>query len=251
MNSQAGHPEHPDSPDLADLKKWAYTFTWLLPFHYVQDRVQGLVEFNMAPDARTSAVAGSFPALAQFVTVYPQVRADLESFLARIDATTDSMEILHIAAIAVESLIDLLARLTTAAAGPDGLAVAPPSAGPVGQADLSYAFEIIEGAVELPDPVGQGATITALLVTISGVPATGMGTPVVLVDPGRYAPVPRTPARGRVQLLLRRPGDGGIPVPGRRPEDRGPHRRAARPGHPAATGRVGRRVGDAQQANPA
>lgn len=189
MNGQTGQPEHPDSGDLADLKKWTYGFTWSLPFHYVQDRVQALVEFNLSPDPGTTVAADSFPALAQFVTVYPQVRVDLEGILARIDATATDEAALRNAAITLEAMIDLLRRVTSVAGGQDGLSVAPPAVGPSGQADLSYAFEVIEGAVELPDPADAGATVSALLVTIAGAPAIGIGTPVALVDPDRYDPV--------------------------------------------------------------
>jgi hypothetical protein len=189
MTGQTGQPEHPDSGDLADLKKWTYGFTWSLPFHYVQDRVQALVEFNLSPDRATAATADSFPALAQFVTVYPQVRADLEGILARIDATTADEVTLRNAAIALEAMIDLLGRVTAVARGQDGLFVGPSAVGPSGQAALSYAFEIIESAVQLPDPASPGATVSALLVTIAGAPPAGIGTPGVLVDPDRYDPV--------------------------------------------------------------
>ncbi|MFI6599275.1 LysM peptidoglycan-binding domain-containing protein [Nonomuraea sp. NPDC050536] len=195
MVSQNGTPDDPTSQDLSELTKWTYAFTWSLPFHYVQDKVYGQVEFNVAQTEAADSVADWFPALAEFVTIYPQVRADLDTILAGIDATTEDEQIIHDADVALTSFTDLLTRVTSSSGF--ALILDPPVRPFAGQADLTYSFQVEEGSIDLPDPDDPGETVTALLVTIIGAVPDGMGTPVVLVAPDRYEPrryVPKEPA---------------------------------------------------------
>ena len=186
MTGQTGKPEHPDATtDLDKLTVWAYTFTWSLPFHYVQDRVHGMVEFNQKATFAAEA-ADTFGALAEFVTVYPKVRQDLVEILARVDATTTDETQIDRAAVAVGSFAELLGRITGSGDGPDNLAVAAPRFATAGDASLTYSFEIIEGGIRLPDPDDPSQTVTALLVTIDGAVPPGIGTPAVQIDPDRY-----------------------------------------------------------------
>ena len=189
MTGQTARAQHPGSTDLGELKRWIYSFTWSLPVHYVQDRVHGLVHFNVAAPASAAAPADSFDPLAQFVTVYPSVRRDLEGILGRVDATTTDEQMLLEAAIAVDSFTKLLERVSLASAGPAGLSISDQPDARLGQTDLSYAFEIIESGVEVPNPLDPSVSVTALVVTIVGAVPAGVGTPIVLVDPEHYDPV--------------------------------------------------------------
>ncbi len=164
---QAGQATHVDTADLSAVTKWTYDFTWSLPFHYVQDRVHGVVEFNVAPGGvGVQAAPDLFDALAEFVTVYPHVRVDLDTILAPIE-TTSSEKAFSDAGVALGAFVELLSMVNGAAGGADGLALAVAGAG-LG-AVTEYEFEVVEGA----DDHGN------LLITVISHSPTGGGAPVV------------------------------------------------------------------------
>jgi hypothetical protein len=217
LADQAGAPSDPDAPELADLTRWTYTFTYELPVHYPQDRVYADVEFNVGGGtARLAAMLDAFPELAEFITVFPSVDADLRGILATIDAATDPVkdkDKIHDAAVALASFVDLLGRITTAAAGA-ALAVESPRLR-AGIAALAYAFQIDEGSADLDG-------VQALLVTLVGAPPAGIGDPDVLVDPARYDAEPRPAVEGSFAFVYKDRATGqyltaadGQMIPGR------------------------------------
>ncbi|HET7015008.1 MAG TPA: hypothetical protein VFI65_13920 [Streptosporangiaceae bacterium] len=179
VTGQLGEPTHANAADLPAVRKWTYEVTWTLPFHYVQDRVHGVVEFNVGPALTAQAPPDLFDALAEFVTVYPHVRADLDAILAPIDARTDSQKEFDDAAAALRAFIELLEIVNGAAAGPTGLAM--PEAGPGASSATDFEFEVVEGADD-----GN------LLVTIFPGAFPGVGTPVI--DIAGYKAEPAEPA---------------------------------------------------------
>lgn len=186
MTGQTAAAAEPGAADLAGLTKWTYSFTWSLPFHYEQDRVHGQVEFNLSANPAAAPAADLFAQLAEFVTVYPQVRVDMDAVLASVDATTTNQDTLKNADISARAFVDLLERITLSAVGAQtGLAFGSPVPALVGAPELTYAFDVSEGFTDLPGPAGTGA-VRALLVTLHGRVPAGIGAPTVLIEPARY-----------------------------------------------------------------
>jgi hypothetical protein len=144
LTEQTGERTFEEATELADLTKWRYEASWSLPFHYVQDRVHGVIEFNVAPGAAAAAAPDLFDALAQFTTVYPAIKADLDRFLAPIDALTSLGPEVDCADVSLQSFVEVLAIVNAAAAGAAGLALGDP--GPAAAGAANYGFEVIEGA---------------------------------------------------------------------------------------------------------
>ena len=188
--------------DLAALLAYHYDVTYTLPFHYPQDRVHGTVEWNVAPSL--SMLAGfedAFPAMAQFVTVVPAVQADLTALLATIDATIDPVADkakIDDAAVALASFLELSNDLLDAARS-SGLALTS-SRRAGGSPALTYAFTLEESFVAV------GEDPAALLVTLVGDVPSGMGTPVVDIEPATYEAVPppvTPPVAGQTSYVYR------------------------------------------------
>jgi hypothetical protein len=188
MVAQSGEPSNPNAPILSDLTEWTYAFVYSLPFHYPQDRVYCEVEFNIAEKLHAEfAFIDAFPALAEFINVYPDVRKDLVGILSKIDATTDDANLIRNARVALESFIDLLNRITSTVSGGALVAKNPPRRLGGSNAE-TYSFSIQEGSIERADPDDPKKTVNALLVTIVGAPPAGIGTPVVLIDSQIWTP---------------------------------------------------------------
>ncbi|MCU9952106.1 LysM peptidoglycan-binding domain-containing protein [Burkholderia sp. BKH01] len=196
MTAQDGAPTYDlDHASLSQLKQWDYAFTYSLPFHYPQDRVYGTVEFNLRQRPRALAsFPDAFAQLAEFVTVFPEVNADLQTILAGIDATAEPVrdqQKIDEAAVALQSFIRLVGDLVQAAGGGDSTGGERDSAGPglrfapeprllTGDPTLTYAFFVEEGSARVGDTEG------ALVVSLSGAVPDGMGRPVVDVNPAIY-----------------------------------------------------------------
>ncbi|CAJ3254289.1 LysM domain-containing protein [Burkholderia pseudomallei] len=202
MTEQSGTPTHDlDTASLPLLKQWDYAFTYSLPFHYPQDRIYGEVEFNLrtAPTLFAS-FPDAFAQLAEFITVFPKVNADLQTILAGIDATVDPMtdqQKIDDASIALQSFIQLVDELVEAAGGNTqgngerrggtGLTFQAPARLLTGDPSLTFAFYEEEGSAEVGDTEG------ALVVTLVGAVPAGMGQPVVEIDPALYDAQPWQP----------------------------------------------------------
>lgn len=185
----AGTPQA-DADELSEILVWTLDATYSLPYHYPQDRVHATVDFNIAaPMMALASFLDAFNALAQFVTVFPTVQADLDTWLAGIDASidaTDAQGKLQIdnAATALDSMVRMVGAIVDAAGGGGSFRIARPmlSTG-VGDPSLSYSFTVAESSVD------YGQTRDALMVTIIGAPPDGIGTPVILVAPDTHEPV--------------------------------------------------------------
>jgi hypothetical protein len=84
LTVQTGTPSHPGASAIAAAIAWTYAGTYVLPLHYPQDTVSIEITFNVAdPGGRTAdALADAFVALAELITVFPQVAVDLDGALA-------------------------------------------------------------------------------------------------------------------------------------------------------------------------
>jgi hypothetical protein len=178
MLDQSGVTSHPEATKLAELTEWNYAFTYALEFHYPQDRVHGEIKFNVARSRRRTlaGLQDAFDALAQFVTVYPEVKPDLTGVLAGLDPGSDEAAVDKAATAlgAFNAMVDKVVRQ----AGSAGLVAV---GGPAVNAEDTYRFTVAEGSGKAKD------CDRSLLVTICGTPLPGMAAPVVSVGrPGTY-----------------------------------------------------------------
>lgn len=93
---QAGRP-HPEKITQANIDEaviWDYSFDYSQSRHEPQDEISFRVEFNLQPGLRalSSPIDDLFSALAEFVTVYPDVAEDLDGVLRKIDGKAEEKE---------------------------------------------------------------------------------------------------------------------------------------------------------------
>jgi hypothetical protein len=116
---QAAFEAHPGATDPAELMAWSYSFSYLHKAA-AQDEPGATVEWSTSA-VEASALGDSdmplFAALAQFVTVWPEIDADLEAFLGPLDAEADAAPSEAVSALAaMEGIIASLASAYEAGA---------------------------------------------------------------------------------------------------------------------------------------
>jgi hypothetical protein len=193
LTVQTGEPDTPGGADgstaddfipagsLDELTRWRYAFSYTRPFHYPHDQVHLKAAFNLSERAAGLAAPphDPFAGLAQFTTVFPKVQSDLDTFLAKIDATTKpSSDPFLKAAVAVNALVTMLDAIAPEQRAIAALTAAPPA--PEDEVNPVYEFTLSES------PEQVGTTPDALVVTVKDAPPTGIGVPVVLVAPDQY-----------------------------------------------------------------
>lgn len=187
--AQSGTATHPEATDVALLSEWTYGFTYTLPVHYPQDTVHATVVFNVAQTPAAEALlADSFAAMAEFVTVFPGVNADLQEALPQLTpASTAGSPAVTKAARAIGAVNDMLDSITgranPAAAGQSRFTVRDRDASLVSTTETTWAFSVQE------ESGTAGATAGALIVTV--LPASG---PVPVVQIAGYTAQPYTSA---------------------------------------------------------
>ncbi len=184
----AGNPVAPPGATPADLAEWNYGFEYVY-LGSAQDSVRATVEFNLSPSllrASQDTSADLFGALAQFVTAYPAIAADMESFLRGINASTakdDATDAMY-ATDAFEQIVAGVAaayRAWADAQTPLAMAAVP--------SHVTFVFDIA-----LADDDGQ-ARIDIFKVSLEP-EGTALPDPVVLIDPEQYQWEPATPPEG-------------------------------------------------------
>ncbi len=112
LATQSGPSTVADPTTVTEATEWTYAFVYSLPMHYPQDVVNISVEFNLQPVGELAAAtfADSFAALAEFVTVYPQIVPDLEGQLATLTTTAPAKQVAT-ALAAVQSVTAILDRI--------------------------------------------------------------------------------------------------------------------------------------------
>lgn len=159
---------------------WNYSFVFSEAFHYPQDAVNFVSTFNAFTGLGSDPLFGArdlVSDLAEFVTVYPEVAADLNGTLALVDNTTVDPKILNVALIALQSFVQLVGRVAEDFGTMSLRAHAGLRAGP-GQAP--YAFSVSEDHIDETNP--DGKAVEALLVTLTGLPPSGIGDPTVDIE---------------------------------------------------------------------
>lgn len=176
MSDQSGNSTYPGAKELDRLTRWDYAFTYTLPFHYPQDTVVCRVDFNLPKAGQTiEEIDDAFAQLAQFITVFPQVKKDLATILAGIDAATTDQKQIDDAAVALESFITLT-RDVTDGSGKTGLIMPGRFTTFSEDNTLAYQFSIRETSARIDG-------VDALVVIINGSPPAGIGPPQVLLQP--------------------------------------------------------------------
>lgn len=184
MSDQTGTASDPNISDLSEVTLWDYSFTYALSFHYPQDRIYCQVDFNIADMLEmTAGFEDAFNQLAQFITVFPEVKKDLVGLLATIDATTSDQETIDNAAVALQAFIKMVSDVIDATQE-IGLVMAERPKPFTSKNVEPFNFYIQECSVNI------GSTQAALLVTLVGELPEGISPPVVYIDPENYDPVP-------------------------------------------------------------
>lgn len=159
---------------------WNYSFVFSQAFHYPQDAVNFVSTFNAFTSYGDNSLLGArdlVSDLAEFVTVYPDVAADLTGVLALVDNTTVDPKVLNVAAIALQSFVQLVGRVAEAF-GTMSLRARPRLGAGPGQEP--YAFSLSEDHINETDP--DEKPVEALLVTLTGRPPAGIGDPTVEIE---------------------------------------------------------------------
>lgn len=102
-------PEGTFNP-LKNVTQWGYGFIYSMQVHHLQDDVHGTITFNVATRVGASAALQRdlFDNLAQFVHVYPDVLADLNTYLVPVDVDTTDPTQLTNAQYALESAATMI-----------------------------------------------------------------------------------------------------------------------------------------------
>ena len=129
---------------LADLTKWGYTFTYSLPFHYPQDSLICEIDFNVRNQRCVEGgLEDAFRQLAQFITVFPDVKQDIATILAKIDANTTDETLIDNARTALKAFINMVSDIVEHAKA-QNFCIAPPRRMLSGAEDQSYKCTISE-----------------------------------------------------------------------------------------------------------
>jgi hypothetical protein len=164
--TQVGSATVPGATTIAQATQWTYTLGYSLPVHYPQDTVYLEVDFNVMPTVNLAdaSFASVFPALAEFVSVFPQVQADLNGSLALLTEASSGAPVTT-AAAAIGAVNQMLAKITGGGSGARRFAVPKPPRALYSSTATSYAFNV----VEQPQTVnGQQNVLVVLVAGVSG-----------------------------------------------------------------------------------
>lgn len=167
---------------LSDAVLWDYSFVYGQNFHYPQDTVEFVSTFNVfdsSPNMLLATGRSLVADLAEFVTVYPDVAKDLVGVLATVDNSTTDTKVLNTAKIALQSFIQLVARVVEDFGARATMVSDRLVSGP-GPGQAPYHFSITEDFTSEKNP--DKTDVDALLITLEGFPPTGIGTPSVDID---------------------------------------------------------------------
>lgn len=184
MDSQQGGATLPDG-SLSDLTQWTYSVGYSLDFHYEQDVVYGVVEYNLksALHLRDASLLDAFPALAQFTTALPSLQAAIQDTVPGIDATTTDKTLLNAAARALGAYLKMVSDIAASAEHGDGLRVHAGRPRLTGTDAAPYPFHIEEKTRTFEDADGNQVSAWVVSIVSDNGPPVGLSErPYVLVD---------------------------------------------------------------------
>ena len=159
---------------------WDYSFDYSQSRHEPQDEISFRVEFNLQPGLRalSSPIDDLFSALAEFVTVYPDVAKDLDGVLRKIDGKAEKGE-RERAYKALEFFSDLVGGVANAWKSSKGAEFAGGYGG--GKVADGCKFSIREESKRIDYP--DGTTVEALMIRVKGDwLSSGISTPIVFIE---------------------------------------------------------------------
>jgi hypothetical protein len=144
---------------------WDYSFDYSQSRHEPQDEISFRVEFNLQPGLRalSSPIDDLFSALAEFVTVYPDVAKDLDGVLRKIDGKAEKGE-RERACKALEFFSDLVGGVADAWKSSKGAEFAGGYGG--GKVADGCKFSIREKSKRIDYP--DGTPVEALMIRVKG-----------------------------------------------------------------------------------
>jgi hypothetical protein len=169
-----------------DLALWEYGFSYLHPGS-AQDSLTATVDFNLASAVARFAAdpqLALFAALAQFISVYPAIARDLDTYLLEVTGASKPDEVTD-AALALSALEQIAQGVAQAY---EQWASAQAVQRAAMAARVTYVFDI-----DMRDDAGD-AVVDILNVSIP--PAIPLPVPVVLIDPATYMAQPVSPPPG-------------------------------------------------------
>ena len=152
-------------PKIDEAVIWDYSFDYSQSRHEPQDEISFRVEFNLQPGLRalSSPIDDLFSALAEFVTVYPDVAKDLDGVLRKIDGKAEKGE-RERACKALEFFSDLVGGVADAWKSSKGAEFAGGYGG--GKVADGCKFSIREKSKRIDYP--DGTPVEALMIRVKG-----------------------------------------------------------------------------------
>lgn len=171
------------SNQLGQVKIWEYHFIYSRSFHYPQDRLHCRVEFNINEAEKDRGdLLDAFNQLAQFVTVYPEVKASMDLHLSKVDVDTEhEAEDFKVANHALTAFNTMMSNIVAAAnvTTARSLTLNPSPRGFGGDDRLTYEFVIQEGVGNING--AEGMLYVRLEDGATGRPE-GIGKPVISIE---------------------------------------------------------------------
>jgi LysM repeat protein len=176
-----------DWENIVEAMQWDYSFTYSESFHYPQDQTHFTTTFNI-PDpalAKFAVTADPVPDLFEFITVYPQVQADLTGTLAGITQQSSTDDVTK-AAIALGAFVQLVQNVSSTLAQflpPPQDAFAKRALAVIAQrGQLPYTYVISESSIDKINPNDNVNNVVALLTKLRPLPPEGIDTPSINIS---------------------------------------------------------------------
>jgi hypothetical protein len=169
---------------IAQGKNWDYTFTYSCD-HLLQDEVLVSLPFNVTASPGIKFVNNGkkdlFDALAQFVTVYPAIKKDLDTYLMQVAMETSKTDISYINGIAaLQAFTDCVQQVGVGWETRERLKNALPSPGIPSGFEFDFVINETRSAGDVVVTLSPGET---------GI--DGIAMPVIAINPGNYEAVPQ------------------------------------------------------------
>ncbi|HEX9366247.1 MAG TPA: hypothetical protein VF921_06455, partial [Vicinamibacterales bacterium] len=170
--------------------EWTYDMSYGEDFHYPQDQTHFTTTFNVSDPRLKAAFVVADPVLdlAEFVTVYPRLQADLLGVLAHITQASDQAAV-DLAGVALNAFLQLTQRVAASFASFVAASGSPGARGRIGAAERGqdpYVYTVAESAVDKKNP--DGRSVSALLVGLTPAPPSGIDPPSITIDGYKIAP---------------------------------------------------------------
>ncbi|HRW81883.1 MAG TPA: LysM domain-containing protein [Methanothrix sp.] len=223
MIGQTGLPSSDDinASNIDKAVMWDYSFVYSQSYHEPQDDISFRVVFNLKPASRalSRSMDDIFPALAEFVTVYPAVAKDLDGVLREIDKAAEDGE-RSTALKALESFVNLVGRVAKAWAPLNDITKFAGDFDNMRDFVDACEFSIKEMSKSMSDPDRTAVEALMVRVSLNGNWPSGIDLPKVAIE--EYDTVQLPSNDSEIDFVFRSHDDGkyltaslGRAIPGR------------------------------------